>query len=308
MRGVHRRRASRRPDRLRAAGRRPPGPRAGGLPGAAQLVPPPQARDQPDAGPRPRRPGAALPAHLQAGLGPARRRRRGRRVAAARRRPARSRRSSACAIDGRRPAAHRLAAAVGRLGRRALPGLRRRRRTTPAIADAIVQAGARDPGRGVLHARAGPRALRRLHRPPDRGRRCANPTAAAGRRTPSPGADAADPCPLGDASRVQDRPVTYLRLRLRRGQQGPEGPARRQGRQPRRDDQPRAAGAARASRSPPRPAAPTSSDGQRARRPRRRGRRAPRRARGGDGPPPRRPRRPAAGRRCAPARSSRCPG
>ena len=43
----------------------------------------------------PDEPGAALPAHLQAGLGPARRRRRGRRVAAARRRPARSRRSSA---------------------------------------------------------------------------------------------------------------------------------------------------------------------------------------------------------------------
>ena len=73
-----------------------PADRAGGLPRPAQLLPPPQARDQPAADPRPGRPGAALPADLQARLGPARRRGRGRRVAPARRRPARSRRSSRC--------------------------------------------------------------------------------------------------------------------------------------------------------------------------------------------------------------------
>ena len=96
------------------------------LPGAAQLVPAPQARDQPDAGARPRRPGAAVPADLQAGLGPARRRRRGRRVAPGRGGP-RGRGGARAGHRRRRPAAHRLAAAVGRLGRRRLPGLRRRR-------------------------------------------------------------------------------------------------------------------------------------------------------------------------------------
>ena len=84
--------------RLRPAGDRPTGQRAGGLPRAAQLLPAPQAGDQPDADARPRRPGAAVPAHLQAGLGPARWRRRGRRVAPARRSAARSRRSSASTI------------------------------------------------------------------------------------------------------------------------------------------------------------------------------------------------------------------
>ena len=103
-----------------------PAQRAGGVPGAAQLVPAAQARDQPDAGPRPRRPGAAVPADLQAGLGPARRRGRGRRVPAARGR-ARGRGGARARDPGRAAAAHRLAAAVERLGRRALPGLRRRR-------------------------------------------------------------------------------------------------------------------------------------------------------------------------------------
>ena len=77
------RRRRRRPHGLRPARRRHADPRARWLPGAAQLVPAAQARDQPDAGARPGRPGAAVPAHLQAGLGPAWRCRRGRRVAAA---------------------------------------------------------------------------------------------------------------------------------------------------------------------------------------------------------------------------------
>ncbi len=50
-------------------------------------LPPPQARDQPAPRARPRRPGPDLPAHLQARLGPAGRRGRGRRVTARRRRP-----------------------------------------------------------------------------------------------------------------------------------------------------------------------------------------------------------------------------
>ena len=68
----------------------------------------------------------------------------------------------------RRPAAHRLAAAVGRLGRRGVPGLRRRRPRP------VRARGRRAAGRG----RSGPRssapleevrdALRRLHRPADR--------------------------------------------------------------------------------------------------------------------------------------------
>ncbi len=93
----HRRRRTRRPDRLRPAGHRHPGARAGGLPGAAELVPPPQAGHQPDAGALHRGAGAAVPADLQAGLGPAGRRGRGGRVPACSRSPARSRRSSGSA-------------------------------------------------------------------------------------------------------------------------------------------------------------------------------------------------------------------
>ena len=129
---------------------RPADHRAGGLPGAAQLLPPPQAGDQPAAGPRPRGPGAAVPAHLQARLGPARRRRRGRRVAAARRRP-RGRGGAGADHRAGRPAADRLAAAVGRLGRRGVPGLRRRR-ARPGDPRRDGQAGrARSATRGVLH-------------------------------------------------------------------------------------------------------------------------------------------------------------
>ena len=138
MRGVTVDGHHRRPDRLRAARRRPAGARAGGVPGAAQLVPAAQAGDQPAPGPRPGRPGAAVPADLQAGLGPARRCGRGRRVAAARGRP--GGRGGARAPDPGRPAAaHRLAAAVERLGRRAVPGLRRRRARRLARRTAIVR-------------------------------------------------------------------------------------------------------------------------------------------------------------------------
>ena len=64
------------------AGERPAAHRAHGVPRAPQLLPPPQARDQPAARPRPRRARADLPAHLQARLGPPRRRGRGGRVSA----------------------------------------------------------------------------------------------------------------------------------------------------------------------------------------------------------------------------------
>ena len=139
MRGAAGRRRARRPDRLRPAGDRHARPRARRVPGAAQLLPAPQAGDQPAAGARPRRPGAAVPADLQAGLGPARRGGRGRRVPAAARSAARSRRSSGLDARRRAAAAHRLAAAVGRLGRRALPGLRRRRATTRRCSTRMVR-------------------------------------------------------------------------------------------------------------------------------------------------------------------------
>ena len=148
------------------------GQRARRLPGPAQLLPPAQAGDQPDAGARPRRPRAAVPADLQAGLGPAR-------AASSRsasRRgwpwPARSRRSSALAID-----------AGDLLLTDWLPpwggwddavclvfdgGVH-----DPAVLDAVVKQERRDPRRAVLHARRGARARRRLHRPPRRGRRVA---------------------------------------------------------------------------------------------------------------------------------------
>ena len=115
-----------------------------GLPGAAQLVPPPQARDRADA--RARHEGRVLLCQLtyksdwdlpggvvevgespQLAVGP-----RGRRGA----RPRHA---------GRRAAAHRLAAAVERLGRRALPGLRRRR--PRRLGAEVVRPGAGDPRR-----------------------------------------------------------------------------------------------------------------------------------------------------------------
>ena len=123
---------------LRAARDDPPVSEPRGVPGAAQLLPAPQAGDQPAAGARRGRPGAAVPAHLQAGLGPARRRRRGGRVAAARRRP-RGRGGARAAPVPRAAAAHRLAAAVGRVGRRALPGLRRREPRPAGIARRLVR-------------------------------------------------------------------------------------------------------------------------------------------------------------------------
>ena len=68
----------------------------------------------------------------------------------------------------RRPAAHRLAAAVERLGRRAVPGLRRRRRRRGAARRAPCCRRARSASVAVLHPRRGARAVRRLHRPADR--------------------------------------------------------------------------------------------------------------------------------------------
>ena len=84
-----------RPDRLRAAGRRHPAGGPEGFPVAAELVPAAQAGDQPDADPLHRRPGAAVPADLQARPRPARRRGRGRASRPSSPWPARSRRSSA---------------------------------------------------------------------------------------------------------------------------------------------------------------------------------------------------------------------
>ena len=144
-----------------------------GVPGAAQLLPPPQARDQPAAGPRPRRPGADLPAHLQARLGPPRRRRRGRRVARSSPPGREIEEELALAHRRRRPAADRLAAAVGRLGRRRVPGLRRRRaRREPPRPDR--------PGRPARSgARSSPRSSRCASAAPT------SPPAGSSRRWPT---------------------------------------------------------------------------------------------------------------------------
>ncbi|CAA9358971.1 MAG: ATP/GTP-binding protein, partial [uncultured Nocardioidaceae bacterium] len=157
-----------RPGGLRTGGRRRSDPRRAGLSLAAELVPPPQTSHRAAARALLRRAGPALPADLQAGLGPARRCRRGRRVPTAgggtggrggdRARPSR-----------RSPAAHRLAAPVERLGRRRVPGLRRRG-ARPLPARRCRQAAPRDPSGRVLFVGRGPRAGCRLHRPPDRGR------------------------------------------------------------------------------------------------------------------------------------------
>ena len=82
-----------RPGGLRPAPDRRAAHEVAGLPGPAQLVPAPQAGDRADARARHRGPGAAVQPDLQAGLGPARRRRRGQRGTARSRSPARSRRS-----------------------------------------------------------------------------------------------------------------------------------------------------------------------------------------------------------------------
>ena len=67
---------------------------------------------------------------------------------------------------GRPAAADRLVAPVGRLGRRDLPRLRRRR-ARPRRRGHDRPAGARDPLGRLLHARRGAREVRRLHRPSD---------------------------------------------------------------------------------------------------------------------------------------------
>ena len=185
MRGVTVRRRHRRPDRLRAAGRRPAGPRAGGVPGAAQLLPAAQAGDQPAAGPRPRRPGAAVPADLQAGLGPARRRGRGRRVAAARGRP-RGR-------GGARAASSPPAGCCSPTGcRRGAAGTTRSAwsstaaSTTPRSSTRSSARSARSATRRSARVEEVARAVRRLHRPPGRGG-AGQPGRRRVRRTPSRG-------------------------------------------------------------------------------------------------------------------------
>ena len=90
-------------------------------------------------------------------------------------------------VEAGRAAAHRLAAAVGRLGRRGLPGLRRRRCTTPASWTTIVRQEREIRSVGVLHARRGARAVRRLHRPPDRGGAAEPARTTPVRRTPRAG-------------------------------------------------------------------------------------------------------------------------
>ena len=81
-------------------------------------------------------------------------------------------------IEAGRPAAHRLAPALGRLGRRGVPGLRRRRARRGASSTAIVLQAREIRQRRVRDRRAGARAVRRLHGPPDRARPW--PTLAAG--------------------------------------------------------------------------------------------------------------------------------
>ena len=71
---------------------------------------------------------------------------------------------------GRPPAAHRLAAAVERLGRRALPGLRRRRARRLARRRRSSARSARSATPSSARSTRCARALRRLHRPPGRGR------------------------------------------------------------------------------------------------------------------------------------------
>ena len=156
----------------------------GGVPGAAQLVPAPQAGDQPAAGPRHRRPGPAVPADLQAGLGPARRRRRGRRVAAAGR--------GARGRGGARAHDHRPAPCCSPTGcRRGAAGTTRcawsstAASTTPRSLDAMVRQereirAAEFCTLAEVHDRAADFTARRI----DSALRTL--PRAAGRRTPSP--------------------------------------------------------------------------------------------------------------------------
>ena len=162
-----RRRRGRRPHRLRAAEhRRAPG-RAGRLPLAAQLVPPPQASDQPDADPRPGRTGcwcASSPTR-PTGTCPA-----------------------AWSRSASRPGSQSAGRSHEELGLTLTAGDLLLTDWLPPWGgwdDAIClvfdggvhdarssthrQAGARDPRRAVLHADAGPGARHRLHRATDRG-------------------------------------------------------------------------------------------------------------------------------------------
>ena len=134
-----------------------------------------------------RRPGAALPAHLQAGLGPARRRRRGRRVAAARRRARGRGGARPATIAAGAAAAHRLAPALGRLGRR-LCLVFDGGATTPRCSTGSSSRPARSATPSSAPSSRS-RALRRLHRPADRGRARRSRRRRAGgtpRRRPTP--------------------------------------------------------------------------------------------------------------------------
>ena len=131
----------------------PPRQRARRLPVAPQLLPPPQAGDLADAGARPRGPRAAVPADLQARLGPARRRRRGRRVAPRSPCSARSRRSSASTIEPGDLLLTDWLPAVGRLGRRGVPGLRRRHPRRRRCSTRWSSRSARSATRGSARSR-----------------------------------------------------------------------------------------------------------------------------------------------------------
>ena len=155
---------------------------SGRLPLAAQLVPAPQARHRPDAGPRPA--GRVLLCQLTykqdwdlpggvVEVGESPQLAVGREV------------EEELGLTIRAGGwCYRLAAAVGRLGRRVVPGLRRRR-ARPRDPGPDGRAAARDPDAPVLHGRGGARALRRLHRPPGQGG--ARQRGGGARRTPSPG-------------------------------------------------------------------------------------------------------------------------
>ena len=170
--------------------------------------------------------------------------------------------------------AHRLAARVGRLGRRGVPGLRR---------------GHPRP-RGARSAWSC-RSARSATCASARWRRSTSwpPTSPPGGCGPRSRATSRIRSPVAEAGCLHD-----LGVRLRRGKQGQEGPPGRQGRQPGRDDQPRPAGPAGLHdlhRDLPR----LPRRGRRARGAGRGGHRAPRGARGGDGQEARRRRRPAPG-------------
>ena len=160
----------------------------------------------PDARARPRGTRAAVPADLQARLGPPRRRGRGRRVAAAGG-AARGRGGARPRHRARRPAAHRLAARRGVAGTTRCAWSSTGAPTTPRCSRGVVmqEREIRDVRFCTLEEVDEPG--RRLHLPEGAGR---------GR-----GRLSRIRSPVAEAGCLHD-----LGVRLRRGQQGPEGPAR----------------------------------------------------------------------------------